>query len=215
MFSHYVCQSLSQIGHRIIQGDKPHGQLRLFGLFLLVFRCSHLGTPLVFLILIHLIDSLHLAHPGIHQRVDRPLAAGWVSGDIGNEVEPLLLAMNIEHHACRQSPDTRTDGCYHRHRQRLSSSFDGVSHAQRHPRQSRQFRLLIQFDELSRFLRPRLLCLRIDLAQGGVHKALVGIIFLVEIVDELGAIFGLRIVRQTLGDNGSELFTAHQLGDTD
>ena len=59
-----------------------------------------------------------------------------------------------------------------------------------------------------------LLCLGVDLAQAGIHKALVGIVVLVEIVDQLLAVLRLRIVRQPLCHYRLQLLTAHQLAHT-
>ena len=127
-----VSQTLCQIGHRVVQGDKPDGQLGLLGLCLLVLCRVLLGTPFFLLHHVHIIQRRHLTHPGLNHGIYRTLPAGKLSSDIGNQIQVLLLTMNVEHHTRCQHPDTRTDSCHHRHRQLRSHSVDRLLHALRH-----------------------------------------------------------------------------------
>ena len=126
-----VGQSFGQIGHRVVQCQEPHGQFRFLGLFLLVLSRPLLGSPLVFLHLIHLVERLYLAHPRLNHGVDVTLAAGKVACNIADEVEPLFAAVNIEHHARCQCPDARADGRNYRHGQLRPHGIDGLLHALR------------------------------------------------------------------------------------
>ena len=110
-----VGQSLSQIGHRVVQREEAHRQLRLLGLFLLILGRAFLGAPLVLLHLVHLVQRLHLAHPGIHHGVDVALPAGKVSGNVGNQIQSFLLTMHIERYPRCQRPDGGTDGGHDGH----------------------------------------------------------------------------------------------------
>ena len=127
-----ICQSSGKIGQGVVEGDEAHGQLRFLGLFLLVLGCQFLGPILIFLLLIHHIDCRHLTHPGLYYGVDKSLATGKVTGDVGDEVQPASLTVHIEHYACGKSADTRTYGCHYRHCQRGAYGFYRLFHALRH-----------------------------------------------------------------------------------
>ena len=112
-----IGQTLSHVSHRCVQRDETHRQLRFLGLLLLVFRCPLLGTPLVLLHLVHLVQCLHLAHPSIHHGVDVTLTRGKVTGNVADEIQPLLTTVNIEHHTRSQCANTGTDSRHHWHSQ--------------------------------------------------------------------------------------------------
>ena len=127
-----IGQPLSQIGHRVVQRQEAHGQLGLLGLILLVFCRAFLGTPLVLLYQIHPVLGHDLAHPCLHHGVDTTLAAGKVAGDVADQVQRVLRAVDIQLHPGGQCPDGRTDGRHHRHRQRGSDGLDRIPDALRH-----------------------------------------------------------------------------------
>ena len=126
-----VSQSLGQVRHGVVQRQAAHRQLHLLGLLLLVLRRQLPRSPLVLLMLVHHVQGLHLAHPGVDDGVYLPFAAGEVARDIGDEVQPALLPVHIELHARRQRPDAGADGRHRRHRQLRSDRLDRVLHALR------------------------------------------------------------------------------------
>ena len=126
-----VGQSLGQVGHGVVQRQTAHGQLWLFGLILLILSGTFLGAPLILLLLVHLVQSLQLAHPSLHHRVDTTLATGKVAGYVRNQVQSTLGAVHIQLHARSQRTDTRADGRYNRHRQSCTHGIYRVLHSLR------------------------------------------------------------------------------------
>ena len=127
-----IGQSLSEVGHRIVQRQTAYRQLGLFGLFLLVLGGTLLAAPVFFLLLIHHVECPHLRQPGINHGVDRTLARGKVTSDIADEVESLLLTVHVELYACCQHSDSRTDSRHHRHRQHRTYGLNRFTDTLRH-----------------------------------------------------------------------------------
>ena len=136
MFTLGIRQSLSQLRHRTVQRQEPDGQLRFFGLLLLVFGCPLSGAPLVFLLQVHLIERYQFAHPCLYYGVDIALTAGKVTSDVSDEVQSAFLAVHIELYTRSQCPDTRTNGRNSGHRQVGPHGVDTLFHPLRHLRQS-------------------------------------------------------------------------------
>ena len=115
MFALCVCQSFSEVGNGVVQRQETNRQLRLFGLFLLVLGRTFLGSPLILLHLIHLVERRHFAHPGLNNRVYRTFAACEVACDVADEVQALLLSVNVERNPCGQRSDAGANGRHNWH----------------------------------------------------------------------------------------------------
>ena len=70
MFALDVRQALSQVGHRVIQGDESHRQVYFLRLLFLVFGGQLFLSPFLLLLHIHIVEGYHLAHPGFNHRVN-------------------------------------------------------------------------------------------------------------------------------------------------
>ncbi len=90
-------------------------QFRLFRLLLLVLGCTFLGSPFILLLLIHFVHFLHFRSPCVNPRVDASLARCKITGDVGDEVQRVHLAVNGHLHARSEHSDGWTDGCNHGH----------------------------------------------------------------------------------------------------
>ena len=130
-----VRQTLSQIGHCVVQRQTAHRQLGFLRLLLLVLGSEFLGAPLILLLLIQHVQSLHLTRPGINHRVYVPLSRCEGTRDVTDQVQRVHLAVNIQFHPCGQHADGRTDGYQHRHRHSRAYSIYRIFHTHRHLRQ--------------------------------------------------------------------------------
>ena len=124
--------NLIKLRHSVVQRDEPHRQPRLLGLVLLVLGCHLPVAPLLLLRQVHLVQRLHLAHPRPHNGVYGTLARGKVAGNVGYQVQPLLLAVDIHLHPRCQHADAGADSRHHRHGQLGTDGLYGVSDALGH-----------------------------------------------------------------------------------
>ena len=69
-----VGKSLGKVGNGIVERQTAHRQLRFLGLLLLVLGSSLPGSPLLFLLLVHLVHCLHFLRPLLDNGVDAALA---------------------------------------------------------------------------------------------------------------------------------------------
>ena len=135
MLTFRVSQSFSQICHRIVQCQASYRQFRLFRLLLLVLGCTFLGSPFILLLLIHFVHFLHFRSPCVNHGVNTSLARCKITGDVGDEVQRVHLAVNGNLHARCEHSDGRTDGCDYRQCQCRTHCADGIPNALRQLRQ--------------------------------------------------------------------------------
>ena len=124
-----VGQSFGQVCHRVVERQAAHGQLRFLGLLLLVLGRPLALSPLVLLLLIHLVHGLHLGGPCVDHGVDASLARGKVARDVGDEVQAALLAVNVDPHARCQHADDGCHGGQHGEGQGRAHGIDRIFHA--------------------------------------------------------------------------------------
>ena len=101
-------------------------------MLLLVLCGTFLATPIFLLLLVHHVQCLHFAHPGIDHGIDLSLAAGKVTGNVCYQVQPFLLAVHIERDTRCQHTNGGTNGCHHRHCELRTYSINRILHTLRH-----------------------------------------------------------------------------------
>ena len=117
-----ISQALSKVSHRIVQCQASYGQFRFFGLLLLVLGRTFLGSPFILLLLIHFVHFLHFRSPCVNHGVNATLTRCKITGDVGDEVQRVHLAVNGNLDTRSQHSDGWTDGSNYRKSQCWSHS---------------------------------------------------------------------------------------------
>ena len=136
MLAFGVSQTLGKICHGVVKCQTSYRQFRLFRLLLLVFSRTLLGSPFILLLLIHFIHIFYLRSPSINHGVDASLTGCEVTGNVGDEVQRVHLAVDRYLYASSQHSDGWTDGGNHGHCQGGPHRIERIPYAQRHSRQS-------------------------------------------------------------------------------